>query len=81
MTNNTGRTVWPLDGLWIYKLDPESTGERRGFHKESTDRDDWPEMTIPANWYRTEVGDYHGVVWFARSLQADEMNSRVRHIA
>ncbi|NIR00064.1 MAG: hypothetical protein GTN78_07650, partial [Gemmatimonadales bacterium] len=26
-------------------------------------------MGIPANWYLTEVGDYHGVIWFAREFE------------
>ena len=79
MTSQPGRTVSSLDGLWLYKLDPEGTGEHRGFHEESLDRSEWREMTLPANWYRTEVGDYHGVVWFARSLQAEKLDRDSRY--
>ncbi|MFB3879721.1 MAG: glycoside hydrolase family 2 protein [Armatimonadota bacterium] len=73
----SSRAVIPLNGVWRYQKDPERTGESRRLFAPETGRGDWGEMTIPANWYKTEVGDYHGVIWFAREFELPkEMKGR-----
>ncbi len=63
------RTVLSLDGKWAYKRDPDRSGETEKFYDPSASRDEWGTMEIPANWYKTGVGDYHGVIWFAREFE------------
>ena len=49
-------------------LDPEDTGEDRGFGSADLDVTDWSTLELPTNWYRTEIGDYFGTVWFRRAF-------------
>ena len=77
MGDSGARRVLSLDGEWRYRKDPERSGEREGLCDPSTSRDGWERMQIPANWYKTEVGDYHGVIWFAREFELpEEMKGR-----
>ena len=62
------RTVLSLDGEWSYKQDPERTGEKQKLYDPSLSRKEWKRMNIPVNWYNSEVGDYHGVIWFAKEF-------------
>jgi len=67
----------PLNGAWRYRKDPQRTGEADRLFAPETGRGDWGQMSIPANWYKTEVGDYHGVIWFAREFDLpDTMKGR-----
>jgi beta-mannosidase len=68
MSKAIARRVISLDGAWEYTQDPDETGEARRLYDPSTSREGWEEMTIPVNWYNTDVGNYHGVVWFARKF-------------
>lgn len=53
-----------LSGSWSYCLDPNYIGEKEGYSGPNFDCSSWKTMTIPNNWYLTEVGDYFGAVWF-----------------
>ncbi len=46
------REVLDLNGTWQYSLDP--------------DKSPWKETQVPSNWYLTELGTYHGTVWYRR---------------
>ncbi|MHC4480745.1 MAG: glycoside hydrolase family 2 protein [Planctomycetota bacterium] len=72
MAGSSARTVLPLNGEWLYRTDPDGTGDQEGLHDPALPRDDWGTMQIPVNWYNTEVGDYHGVVWFVRCFEMPE---------
>ncbi|MHA2069346.1 MAG: sugar-binding domain-containing protein, partial [Candidatus Thorarchaeota archaeon] len=72
MAEKSVRRVLSLDGKWAYMKDPDGTGEDRKLYDPDMSRDDWGEMDIPVNWYNTEVGDYHGVIWFAREFTVPE---------
>ena len=72
MAEKSVRKVLSLDGKWAYMKDPDGTGEDRKLYDPGMSRDDWGEMSIPVNWYNTEVGDYHGVIWFAQEFIAPE---------
>ena len=61
-----------LGGLWKYKIDKEDSGKENGFYKCETDFSKWKDMTIPTNWYLTEVGDYFGTIWFQTSFQVEK---------
>ena len=63
-TLKQARVIKDLGGTWKYRVDAEGVGIARGYHLPDLDRSDWKEMTIPNNWYLTEVGDYFGAVWF-----------------
>lgn len=77
MSRTSARKVMSLDGEWRYRTDPERTGEAERLFEGVGTIGDWGSMGIPANWYMTELGDYHGVVWFARDFELDpEMGER-----
>jgi beta-mannosidase len=63
------RQVISLNGLWRYRKDEKGTGVADRFHEPATDISGWRTMDIPSNWYLTEVGSYHGVIWFARDFE------------
>jgi beta-mannosidase len=62
------RLAVDLGGSWLYRRDPDRQGEKLGHPDPGASRADWKPMTVPGNWYLTEVGDYDGVVWFQRSF-------------
>ncbi len=68
MSDMLARQIINLDGKWSYCKDPDRSGESRKLFDIGTDRSDWRSVELPANWYRTEIGDYHGVIWFARDF-------------
>jgi beta-mannosidase len=68
MSENQPRRTLLLDGPWAYKQDPPGVGEEEQLYDPSTPRDDWGSIDVPSNWYKTEIGDYHGVIWFAREF-------------
>ncbi len=68
MPRRAAREVMSLNGRWHYRKDTDRSGESARLFEPSADRSDWPGMGLPTNWYKTEVGDYHGVIWFARDF-------------
>ncbi len=77
MSSKPSRAVLSLDGPWRYRQDLDRSGEAAQLFNPSLDRSDWRTMEIPTNWYKTEVGDYHGVIWFAREFELPaEMTER-----
>ncbi len=79
MSEQSPRTVLSLDGEWAYKKDPDRTGEQERLYDPSLSRQGWGVMEIPANWYTTEVGNYHGVIWFAREFAVPD-GTKGKHI-
>ena len=77
MSETPARTLLPLNGPWSYRQDADRSGEADRLFASSLDRSDWPRMNIPTNWYKTEVGDYHGIIWFAKQFDLPaEMRGR-----
>jgi beta-mannosidase len=74
------RKVLSLDGRWLYKKDLDRAGETQKLYDPSTSRKGWGEMNVPVNWYNTEVGDYHGVIWFAREFTVPDDMKGKEHI-
>lgn len=58
-----------LNGIWKYKIDENNAGKEKGYYKQDEDFSVWKDMSIPTNWYLTEVGDYFGAVWFKTSFK------------
>ena len=63
-----GRPRVSLDGEWRYRLEGDEPGESLGYHEPDLDVGAWPRMRLPTNWYRTEVGDFFGTIWFRRTF-------------
>jgi len=75
------RRTYSLNGTWRYHKDEKETGIDDKLYEASADIAAWPSMELPANWYRTEVGNYHGVIWFARDFEyRDEPEGREHRI-
>lgn len=71
------RATLSLTGKWAYLKDPKRRGEKQRLFSPRLSRRNWGELDLPANWYKTEVGDYHGVIWFAREFELPaEMKGR-----
>jgi len=64
-----GRSRLRLDGPWAYRLEDGEPGESLGYTSPDLDTSTWPQMELPANWYRTEVGDFFGTIWFRRTFE------------
>lgn len=61
-----------LDGSWRFKLDRDDIGIKNRFYEPIFNFSKWDKMTIPINWYLTDVGDYHGIVWFQKEFNIPE---------
>ncbi|MDX1415130.1 MAG: glycoside hydrolase family 2 TIM barrel-domain containing protein [Candidatus Promineifilaceae bacterium] len=59
------KSVVDLGGTWRY-----ITADAAEFAAADWDDSEWPQMTIPQNWFLAGL-DYHGVVWFRRSFDVD----------
>jgi beta-mannosidase len=66
---HAGRPRVSLDGVWRYRLEEGEPGESLGYVGRELDTSSWSEMELPTNWYRTEVGDFFGTVWFRISFE------------
>jgi beta-mannosidase len=65
-----GRARASLNGAWAYHLEEEgASGVALGYHRRDLDTLSWREMDLPTNWYRTEVGDFFGTIWFRRAFE------------
>jgi len=63
------RRTFSLDGEWSYLKDEKNEGIKKEYFKSLPDKTG--KMKVPSNWYLTEVGDYAGVIWFAREFEYD----------
>ena len=61
------RDVLDLNGEWQYSLEP--------------DKSPWKETQIPSNWYLTELGTHHGIVWYRRHFSFEgSLGERTAHL-
>ena len=63
------RRTFSLDGEWSYLKDEKNEGIKKEYFKSLPGKTG--KMKVPSNWYLTEVGDYAGVIWFAREFEYD----------
>ncbi len=65
-----GDTV-SLDGGWLFRLDRDDVGARKGWFEPAADRSGWRTVAVPHTW-QVEVGneDYRGVAWYAREVHS-----------
>lgn len=66
------RISMSLNGFWKFKLDKDDVGLKNRFYNPNFDFRKWDKMKIPINWYLTDVGDYHGVIWFQKEFSISE---------
>lgn len=61
------REVLDLNGEWQYSLEP--------------DKSPWKETQVPSNWYLTELGTHHGIVWYRRHFSFQgPLGERMAHL-
>ena len=61
---HNSRTKARLDGTWKYVKDSANPSDSPEFRGSQADLSSWRDIPIPSNWYRTEIGDFFGTVWF-----------------
>lgn len=64
-----GRTSESLNGDWQYALDAPDEGLEKGWQDAAFDAAEWKTLALPTNWYKTEIGDFFGTVWFRRTFE------------
>lgn len=74
-------TVMDLSGPWRYFIDKDEAGEAKRYFEKEYDHSDWKEISVPNNWYLTEIGDYFGVIWHKTEFDApDSMSGRRNYL-
>ncbi len=75
------RWMKSLDGVWRFALEPEQSGEARGFHEETFDDAAWDTVTLPRGFETmgAECTRYRGACWYRRQFEAPS-TLRGRHI-
>jgi beta-galactosidase len=64
-----GEIVASLDGLWLFRTDPEKRGEALGWAAPRSAKDGWEEVAVPSTWQVSEkTADYMGVAWYRREF-------------
>ena len=60
-----------LGGIWLFRLDPGTTGEANGWQRAEDPGPGWREVKVPHTWQiETENVEYYGVGWYRRSFEA-----------
>jgi beta-galactosidase len=60
-----------LNGLWLFRLDPERTGESAGWTGAETASPGWREVRVPHTWQvEPENTEYYGQAWYRRTFDA-----------
>lgn len=62
----------PLEGVWLFRTDPEDRGIAAGWFKPGQDRADWRKVSVPHTW-QVDPGteEYYGFAWYARQIDGD----------
>jgi len=60
-----------LDGLWLFRFDPDGHGEGGGWAAPDASFDGWREVRVPHTWQiEPENTGYRGVAWYRRAFDA-----------
>ncbi len=60
-----------LNGLWLFRLDPQNAGLSQGWHKSEVASEDWRTVTVPHTWQvEAENAGYMGAAWYRRTFEA-----------
>jgi len=70
-TGAAGEAVVPLDGAWLFRIDPENKGEAQGWAAPETAKEGWDEVAVPSTWQVVaKTADYMGLAWYRRDFKA-----------
>lgn len=58
-----------LNGTWSYLKEEDTSGEELKLHTPDADVSGWRDIAVPSNWYRSEIGDFFGTVWFRKEFE------------
>src|ERR1017187_984059 len=62
-----------LNGLWLFRLDPDGKGEAGGWALPDAPAAGWREVSVPHTWQvEPENAGYRGVAWYRRSFESPE---------
>jgi beta-galactosidase len=62
-----------LNGAWLFRFDPDKTGQANGWYKPEISADGWREVVLPHTW-QIEQGssDFYGTAWYRRRLEVPQ---------
>jgi beta-galactosidase len=64
-----GQVVVSLDGVWLFRTDPEKQGEARDWSAPGMAEDGWEEVVVPSTWQiAAKTADYLGEAWYRRQF-------------
>jgi beta-galactosidase len=65
--------VVSLDGLWLFRTDPDDRGEAEGWAAPKAPAGGWDEAAVPSTWQVAEkTADYLGAGWYRRDFEVPE---------
>jgi beta-glucuronidase len=60
-----------LNGLWLFRLDPDGKGEADGWALPDAPAAGWREVRVPHTWQvEPENTEYRGLAWYRRTFEA-----------
>lgn len=60
-----------LNGLWLFRLDPDGKGEQMGWTLPEAPAAGWREVRVPHTWQvEPENTEYRGLAWYRRTFDA-----------
>lgn len=71
-----------LNGLWQFRLDPDDSGQTKGWEKPQIASEGWHQVTVPHTWQiAPDSAEYFGTGWYRKTLDVphvwDEQTVRV----
>ena len=58
-----------LDGEWMFRTDPQDTGEKLNWQTSTEPLTDWRTVTVPHTWQiERPLTEYRGVAWYRREF-------------
>lgn len=77
----SGEDSLSLNATWLFRTDPNNTGEDNTWFANTVAEAAWDKMTVPGNWdTRNEYAHYAGKAWYRKQIviPADWKNKQVR---
>lgn len=67
-----------LSGAWRFRADPDDVGRKHTWRKLDTRA--WREINVPSAWQNHLGSDFHGIGWYARTVQVPDewLSGRIR---
>ena len=67
------RECVPLNGAWMFRLAPDSTGQTVGWAGAEVATAGWREVRVPHTWQvEPEHAEYRGIAWYRRNFDAPQ---------